>query len=90
MYTYTENENEILNDIESGNYKSVNYLEEELMLAKTAANNTTAKSKNINIRVTQSDITKLKAKSIEFGIPYQTMVNSLIHQFATNRIHITL
>ena len=90
MTNYTEEELEILNDIEAGNYKSVDNMQNELDLAKQAAKNTSAKVKNINIRVTQADITKLKSKSIEVGIPYQTIVTALIHNYATGKLKLSI
>jgi len=90
MTNYTEEELEILNDIEAGNYKSVDNMQHELHLAKQAAKNTSAKVKNINIRVTQADITKLKSKSIEVGIPYQTIVTALIHNYATGKLKLSI
>ena len=86
MIDYTKEEIEILEEIEAGNYRSVKNVKEELDLAKKAAKNTTAKVKNINIRVTQADIAKLKSKSIEVGIPYQTIVTALIHNYATGKL----
>ena len=90
MTNYTAEELEILNDIEAGKYKSVDNMQDELNLAKQAAKNTSAKVKNINIRVTQADITKLKSKSIEVGIPYQTIVTALIHNYATGKLKLSI
>ncbi len=90
MTNYTQEEIEILDDIEAGNYRSVENMKESLSLAKKAAKNTSAKVKNINIRVTQADITKLKSKSIEVGIPYQTIVTALIHNYATGKLKLSI
>ena len=87
---YTQDEKDLLNAIENGEYKRVENFEEELALAKQAAKNTTAKVKNINIRVTQADIAKLKSKSIEVGIPYQTIVTALIHNYATGKLKLSI
>jgi predicted DNA binding CopG/RHH family protein len=90
MVNYTKEEKELLQDIENGDYKSINNVQEELLSVKNAAKNTTAKTKNINIRVTQADIMRLKSKSIEVGIPYQTIVNALIHNYATGKLKLTI
>ena len=45
------------------------------------ARNTFQKNKRINIRISEWDLLRLKAKSLEEGIPYQTLVASLIHKF---------
>jgi predicted DNA binding CopG/RHH family protein len=90
MANYTKEEEELLQDIENGDYKSIDNVQEELLSVKNAAKNTTAKTKNINIRVTQADIMRLKSKSIEVGIPYQTIVNALIHNYATGKLKLTI
>jgi predicted DNA binding CopG/RHH family protein len=40
------------------------------------------KTKPITLRVKQSDIIKIKAKATRNGIPYQTMLSALLHDFA--------
>ncbi|AFV97667.1 MULTISPECIES: hypothetical protein [unclassified Sulfuricurvum] len=86
MQKYTAEESALLDAIEAGEFKSVDNLKEELAKAKQAAKNTITKNKNINIRISESDIAKLKARSIEVGIPYQTIVSALIHNYTTGKI----
>ncbi len=47
---------------------------------KKAARNTTAKTKAINIRISERDLIHLRAKAMREGIPYQTYVSSLVHK----------
>jgi|APHig6443717497_1056834.scaffolds.fasta_scaffold64855_4 predicted DNA binding CopG/RHH family protein len=86
MQKYTSEESALLDAIEAGEFKSVDNLKDELAKAKQAAKNTITKNKNINIRISESDIAKLKARSIEVGIPYQTIVSALIHNYTTGKI----
>lgn len=86
MQKYSAEESALLDAIEAGEFKSVDNLKEELAKAKLAAKNTVTKNKNINIRISESDIAKLKARSIEVGIPYQTIVSALIHNYTTGKI----
>lgn len=44
------------------------------------AKNTHAGSKQISIRVNEQDLHKLRAKAMRSGVPYQTLINQLIHQ----------
>ncbi len=90
MTKYSQEETATLNAIEAGEYTSVANLKEELAIAKLAAKNTTAKTKNINIRVTEADVSKLKARSIEAGIPYQTIVSALIHNYTTGKLKLSI
>ena len=50
------------------------------------ARNTFQKNKRINIRISEWDLLRLKAKSLEEGIPYQTLVASLIHKYVKGRL----
>jgi len=46
----------------------------------------TRKSKNINIRVSEDDLEKLRHRSREEGLPYQTLAASILHKYLTNRL----
>ncbi len=44
------------------------------------------KTKNINIRITEGDLAHLKRKAEEEGIPYQTLISSVLHKYITDRL----
>jgi len=44
------------------------------------------RKKVINIRPLEADIIKIKSKALSRGIPYQTLINSIIHQFANDKL----
>ena len=44
------------------------------------------KTKNINIRITEDDLAHLKRKAEEEGIPYQTLISSVLHKYITDRV----
>ena len=44
------------------------------------------KKKAVSIRLLESDIERIKAKSVSQGMPYQTLISSLIHQYANGKI----
>ena len=46
----------------------------------------TRKSKNINIRISDDDLERLRRRSQEEGLPYQTLVASILHKYLTNRL----
>jgi len=46
-----------------------------------AADNSTKKSKRINIRLTEKDYRDIQIKAMEEGIPYQTLISSIIHKY---------
>jgi len=89
-YKLDQEEEQILSDIESGKYKSIPEVKEEIKRTRQYAKNTLEKVKNINIRLSHKDIQKLKIKAAENGIPYQTMVASILHQYADEKIEVKL
>ena len=44
------------------------------------------KTRNINIRISESDLDQLKARSREEGLPYQTLISSILHKYVTHRL----
>ena len=54
---------------------------EMLTDATITAYNTTSKSRAISVRLAEKDLLKLKARAEESGIPYQTLISSLLHQY---------
>jgi predicted DNA binding CopG/RHH family protein len=69
-----------------GNLSSGRSLEEWKTHLSKAASNTTAKDQRMNIRITKNDMDSIKAKAIEEGIPYQTLVAGIIHKYITGRL----
>lgn len=74
-------EKELLEEFERGEWIPVKDQARARKKAMEAARNTLNKTRNINIRLTQRDLFKLKAKAIKEGIPYQTLVASILHRF---------
>jgi len=74
-------EKQILKDFEDGNTVSVDNIEEEMERYRQYAKNTLEKRRSINIRLTEKDYHKLKAIAAEKGMPYQTLISSLLHQY---------
>ena len=48
--------------------------------------NASNKTRNINIRISEYDIEKVKQRSKEEGIPYQTLISSIIHKYISGRL----
>ncbi|MCB1460779.1 MAG: DNA-binding protein [Nitratireductor sp.] len=51
-------------------------------LEAAARNTLSGQRKRISIMMRNSDIEKLKAKAEKLGMPYQTLINSVLHQYA--------
>ncbi|EKD84940.1 MAG: hypothetical protein ACD_38C00138G0004 [uncultured bacterium] len=82
-FELTKEEEEILKAVEAGEFKRVKNFEQAKKDAIEAAKNTVKKNKNINLRISERDLLKLKAKAIEEGIPYQTLAASILHKYAS-------
>ncbi len=56
-------------------------LKEKILLA---AQNTGKKDQRMNIRMSKTDMDRLKAKALQEGMPYQTLVSSVLHKYLLN------
>jgi predicted DNA binding CopG/RHH family protein len=79
-------EKEIENALEAGKMKKVKNVAPEKKELVRAAKFTLAKTRNINIRIAEKDLQKLKARAMEKGIPYQTLASSILHQYSDGRV----
>ena len=89
-YELDPEEKEILEAFNKGKVKSVPNVREEIARYKAYAKAALDKTKNINLRVSEADLLKIKALAAEKGIPYQTLLASLVHQYSTGRIKNTV
>jgi predicted DNA binding CopG/RHH family protein len=81
-----QEEKEILKAYNGRKLKSVPNVKKEIARYQTYAKSALDKTKNINIRISESDLLKVKALAMKRGIPYQTLLASLVHQYSTNQI----
>ena len=93
MNTYNitpEEEKELMKSYERGEWKPVSKkeFEETMAVARQAVLNTREMRKNkaISIRISEKDLEALRAKAVEQGMPYQTLITSVLHRY----IHGTL
>ena len=78
-------EKEILDSYESGEWKSVLNNDEKINSYVEIAKNTLRKDKRINIRISERDLHEIKRKAVSEGIPYQTLISSVLHKFLNGR-----
>jgi len=81
-------EEDILQSVEAGEWQSKNNKQNRLKELQSIIKN--QKKKAISIRVNENDIYELKKKALENSIPYQTIIQILIHQFASDKIKLDL
>lgn len=82
---YTKEELEIVEYIENQNPKSIIDKDEKISKFKSIVSKKYQQRKAINIKVLESDLELLKAKALKEGMPYQTLINSVLHKFVTNQ-----
>ncbi len=68
--------------MEGGELKSVSNLAERMAEAKQIAANTLRKDARVNIRISSTDLNRLKQKAVFKGLPYQTFIASVLHEYA--------
>lgn len=82
----SKEEKEILKDFEAGEFKSILTPKRKKML-QAAAQETFKKDKRINIRISSRDLESLQRRALEEGLPYQTLVSSVLHKYVSGRLH---
>jgi len=78
-------EHEVLSAFEKGQLKSV-ATKAELAKFKAAARATAIKDRRVNIRLSSGDLSDIQVKALEEGVPYQTLIASVLHKYVTGRL----
>ena len=79
-------ERDILDRFERGELRSTPDAEREIEMARRSARNTFNKTKRVNLRVTERDFNLAHSRAREEGIPYQTLLSSVIHKYLSGRL----
>lgn len=78
-------EKELLEELERNEWRSVISDPSDLDQFRQAARRTMKKDKRINIRISERDLLSLHKMALEEGIPYQTLISSVIHKFVSRK-----
>ena len=79
-------EDDILESYESGEWKSLANLDDEIARYASSAAATLTKDKRINIRLSSRDLEDIQMRAAEEGMPYQTLIASIVHKYASGRL----
>jgi predicted DNA binding CopG/RHH family protein len=79
-------EKKILNDFEEDQFVEIPEMNIEIKKHVEYAKATFLKNKRINIRISQKDLESIQRKALEEGIPYQTLISSLIHKYINEKL----
>ncbi len=84
-HTLDAYETEVLRAYEAGELASV-ATKEELEKLRSAARATGTKDRRVNIRLSSADVRDIQALALREGIPYQTLIASILHKYVTGRL----
>ena len=89
MSRLNQEEQEILDAFESGKTKRSKNAKQLQSQHQDYAESMLKKDSRINIRLSSKDLRGLQKKALAEGIPYQTLVASILHKFVEGRLHET-
>ena len=80
------NEKEIVESVERGEWRPVKGAKRERTRYARYARATFRKDRRLNIRISSKDLEAIKKRALEEGLPYQTLIASLLHKYASGRL----
>ncbi|GIK55094.1 MAG: hypothetical protein HND44_09000 [Chloroflexi bacterium] len=85
-FALDQEEKEILEAFEAGEFESEMTPERKAHIARLAEASG-KKDKRINIRISSRDLTAIQRRALEEGIPYQTLVSSILHKYVSGSLY---
>jgi predicted DNA binding CopG/RHH family protein len=82
----SKQEKEIVESVERGDWRSVRGVKKQIKRYKEYAKATVRKDKRVNIRMSEKDLIRIRKKAMEEGLPYQTLISSILHRYANDRL----
>ena len=79
-------EKEILDSVDSGEWRSARAPKRDLSRYSRSAKATFKKDRRLNIRISTKDLEAIQKRALEEGLPYQTLIASLLHKYASGRL----
>ncbi len=80
-----QEEKELLESYERGAWIPIKNSKKEIEKHREYARNTLKKDKRVNIRISAKDLEDIQTIALEEAIPYQTLMTSVLHKFASGR-----
>jgi predicted DNA binding CopG/RHH family protein len=81
-----DEEKDLMRSVENGEWQTVEKLQQEIERSKKIAEATMKKDERMNIRMSKRDMDALKIKALEEGMPYQTLVSSILHKYLAGNL----
>ena len=76
----------LLRSYERGEWRAVTKAPERIKRYADYARETLRKDHRINIRISHQDLEGLQVKAVQEGIPYQTLIASVLHKYVSGRL----
>ncbi|HDM77211.1 MAG TPA: antitoxin [Deltaproteobacteria bacterium] len=86
MKNLDKEEREIMESVERGEWIATKDQDKDAEKLVSAAKTTLVKDMRMNIRISRRDLNALKIRAMQEGIPYQTLVSSIIHKYLSGRL----
>lgn len=86
MVKLDQEEQQLLESYERGEWRSVAGEEAEFTRYREYASATFKKNARVNIRITQKDLEALRTRVLEEGTPYQALLASILYKYAGGRL----
>ena len=86
MSPSSQEEKELLQSYEQDEWRSVANVEEEKGRYQAYAHATVKKDERVNIRLSRRDLQAIQKRALEEGLPYQTLIASVLHKYVTGRL----
>ena len=84
--TIDADEKEILGSVERGEWRPAGTRERDQGRYSRYAKATFRKDRRLNIRISTKNLEAIKKRALEEGLPYQTLISSLLHKYASGRL----
>ena len=79
-------ERQLLESVDRGEWKPVSRSTQERKRYQQYAKATFKKDRRVNIRISTKDLEAIQNRALEEGIPYQTLISSLLHKYVSGRL----
>ena len=79
-------EKELLASYEKDDWKSAKGKKNKISHYQQIAKATFKKDSRVNIRMSSKDVHAIQLKALEEGIPYQTLISSILHKYVTGKL----
>ena len=84
-----KDERELVESVERGEWRRAPGYGEVAERVREYARASLRKDRRVNIRISERDLVGIQTRAVEEGLPYQTLISSVLHKFVTGRLRET-